>query len=423
MPSTAWSLPTRLGFRFAFVYLVLNSFPGILISLPGMSTISIWYDTLGQKAAIWTAAHVLHLSQPLRLNLFSSDSLERNIQNLLMVVIAAVAMLVWSMLDRKRREYSHLYQWLRLYVRLVLGAALLGYGAFKVIKAQFPDPFLWRLLQPFGDSNPGGLLWTWMGYSKAYTFFAGLVEMAGGALVMVPRLATLGSLLCLGAMANVFMLNISYDFSVKLYSLNLLLMAGFLLLPDLQRLGNIFILNRPAAPVVAPPLFRRRGLNAGMLAVQLLILVYCAGISLNQAYQVVTQLGDDAPPPPLYGIYAVDEFVVNGQTRPPLFTDDLRWRRFTFDRFSLVGIEPADRPIERYRQKLDLKARTLQLTRTNGDPAWKAGFTVDTPSPGLVTLNGEMDGKTIQAKLRKLNMTFPLYTRGFHWISEFPFNR
>jgi hypothetical protein len=423
MPPAAWSLPTRLGFRFAFVYLVLNSFPGILISLPGMSTISIWYDTLCQKAVIWTAAHVLRFSQPLQFNLFASDSLERNIQNLLVVVIATVAMLMWSVLDLKRREHSYLYQWLRLYVRLTLGAALLGYGAIKVIKAQFPDPFLWRLLQPFGDSNPGGLLWTWMGYSKAYNLFTGLVEMAGGALVMVPRLATLGSLLCLGAMTNVFMLNIGYDVTVKLYSLNLLLMAGFLLLPDMQRLGNIFILNRPGEPVVAPPLFRRRWMNAGMLAVQLFVLVYCAGLFLSQAYQTNTQFGDDAPPPPLYGIYAVDEFVVDGQPRPPLFTDDLRWRRFIFDRFNLVGIEPANRPIERYRQNLDLTAKMLQLSKTNGDSKWKASFTVDTPSRGLVTLDGVMDGKRIKAKLRKLDMTFPLYSRGFHWITEIPFNR
>jgi hypothetical protein len=35
-----------------------------------------------------------------------------------------------------------------------------------------------------------------------------------------------------------------------------------------------------------------------------------------------------------------------------------------------------------------------------------------------------MDGKKIQARLRKLELNnFLLNSRGFHWISEFPFNR
>ncbi len=35
-----------------------------------------------------------------------------------------------------------------------------------------------------------------------------------------------------------------------------------------------------------------------------------------------------------------------------------------------------------------------------------------------------MDGKKIQAKLRKVELKgFLLYERGFHWISESPVNR
>jgi hypothetical protein len=127
--------------------------------------------------------------------------------------------------------------------------------------------------------------------------------------------------------------------------------------------------------------------------------------------------------PPLYGIYAVDEFRLDGQMRPPLFTDESRWRRFTFDRFTSIGIQPADGPMQRYNGKLDLPGKTFQLTKRD-DQTWKSTFTVETPSPGVVMLNGEMDGKKIQAKLRKLDeKSFPLNSRGFHWISEFPYNR
>jgi hypothetical protein len=36
--------------------------------------------------------------------------------------------------------------------------------------------------------------------------------------------------------------------------------------------------------------------------------------------------------PPLYGIWDVDEFLIDGQVRPPLLTDTGRWRRVIFER-------------------------------------------------------------------------------------------
>jgi hypothetical protein len=36
-----------------------------------------------------------------------------------------------------------------------------------------------------------------------------------------------------------------------------------------------------------------------------------------------------------------------------------------------------------------------------GGGCWKAGFAFEETSPTLLTLHGEMDGKKIQAKLRK----------------------
>jgi hypothetical protein len=262
-----------------------------------------------------------------------------------------------------------------------------------------------------------------MGYSTSYNIFTGLVEMVGGALVILPRLTTLGALISAAAMTNVFILNMSYDVPVKIFSLNLLLMSCFLLLPEFGRLANVFILNRPTPPLESPRLFQRRSLTIGLLAAQLLFLLWTAGSSLHQSYGQEKQYGDFAPRPPLYGIYSVDEFTVDGQTRPPLFTDQARWRRVDFDLNNNVGIFPPEGPVQRFRRKFDEKAGTLELTKPS-DEKWKANFTVDRNSPGIMLLAGEMDGKKITAKLKKIELnSFLLNNRGFHWISEFPFNR
>src|SRR4029077_11297045 len=252
-PSTGmvqWSLATRLAFRLVFAYKIIYSFPFPLDLVHGFDKAFGWHQALFAKITVFTGAHILHLNQPLAYSPNAGgDSLFGCVQNLAQLMIAVAAAVIWTLLDRKRPNYRSMQEWLWLYVRLVLGTAMMSYGAVKVIKDQFPDLFLWRLLSSYGESSPGGLLWSFMGYSRTYNLFTGLVELIGGALLFVPRLATLGALLSVGAMANVFMLNLSYDVPVKLYSFNLLLMGLYLMAPEGRRMLDFFVLNRPVVPV------------------------------------------------------------------------------------------------------------------------------------------------------------------------------
>lgn len=415
--NVTWGLPMRLAFRLVFAYEVLYSFPFPLNLLPFSDKISGWYDALFGRMTVWTGAHILHLHTPLAYSFYAGgDSMFGWVENLVKLMFAVAAAIIWSLLDRKRPNYRSMREWLWLYVRLVLGAAMISYGAIKVIKVQFPDLFLWRLLSPYGDSSPTGLLWSFMGYSRTYNLFTGLVELVGGALLFVPRLATLGALICAGSMANVFMLNVSYDVSVKLYSLNLLLMGVYLMASEARRLLDFFVLNRPAAPATRVPLFQRRWLNNGVLALQLLLLIYVGASELYQGHQRYKQSGDGAPAPPLFGIYNVDEFIVDGQTRPAVLTDDARWRRVTFERYNLMAVFPGESPVQRYKIKLDSAKHSLQLSKIVPG-SWKASFSFEENSPTQLTLRGEMDGRKIEATLRRVELkSLPLYENGFHWI-------
>jgi uncharacterized membrane protein YphA (DoxX/SURF4 family) len=270
-PGTAndhsWNAGIRLAFRLVFAYEILYSFPFPLNLLPWSDKIFGWHEALFSKLTVWTGAHILHLSRPAGIFLLCRRRLNVRMGTEPGKAYARRGRCRHLVAARPQApNYRAMQEWLWLYVRLVLGAAMIGYGAIKVIKVQFPDLFLWRLLSPYGDSSPTGLLWSFMGYSRTYNLFTGLVELTGGALLFVPRLVTLGALICVGSMANVFMLNVSYDVSVKLYSLNLLLMGVYLMASESRRLLDFFVLNRPAPPAAHAPLFRRRWLNSGVLA-------------------------------------------------------------------------------------------------------------------------------------------------------------
>lgn len=95
------------------------------------------------------------------------------------LLIALGVTLAWTLLDRRRLAYERLDLWLRVYVRFCLAVIMFGYGFAKIIPTQMPAPQLERLVQPFGDFSPMGLLWTFMGYSSVYQIFTGFGEALG----------------------------------------------------------------------------------------------------------------------------------------------------------------------------------------------------------------------------------------------------
>jgi len=420
-----WGLGKRTGFRFVFIYWLLYNLPFPIGELPYTDAVAIRYERLWQIAAAWTGKHVLHLSYPI--TIFESGSGDKTydwVRALITICLTFAGTLIWTLLDRKRPDYARLSRWLRVYIRIVLGATLIGYGAYKVIKTQFPAPFFFTLMEPYGEASPMGLLWTFMGFSTSYNVFTGLVEMIGGGLLFVPRLTTLGGLISAAAMTNVFILNMSYDVPVKLYSFHLLLMAVFLIAPDFGRLLKVFILNRPAEPLNDPPLFTRVLANRIALGVQLAAGLAFVAISLNQSYQASKQYGARAARPALYGIWNVDEFTADGAVRPPLMTDDLRWRRLAFDILpTFITVQKMNGELSRYGMKLDMEKKQLSITK-RAPPAWNADFAIDNTQPDQLVLDGQMQGHKIHAKLtRQDEKKLLLNSRGFHWVSEYPFNR
>jgi uncharacterized membrane protein YphA (DoxX/SURF4 family) len=419
-----WSLPTRIAFRFCFAYLVLYIFPFPLAYIPGTGSLAAKYQSLWNAIVVWTGKHVLHLSYDITvLPNGSGDTTWNYVQVLCFVLLAASTALIWSLMDRRQESYRKMYEWLRLLVRFSLASALIGYGLYKVIPVQMPAPALSTLLEPYGDSSPMGLLWTFIGASKGYEIFTGSAELFGGLLLILPRAAALGALLGIADMTQIFALNMFYDVPVKLYSFHLLLLGIFLIAPDLGRLIELFLLGRKVELVRRPTMFGRRLLNRGLLGLQVAFGLFLIGTSLLNARQAAKTYGFLSPKPPLYGIWSVEEFKVDGEVRAPLLTDESRWRWVIFDFPGSLGIQLGSGARQRFRIQLDTEKKTLTLAKRE-DPNAKSDFSLEEIEPGLMTLTGDLDGHRIQARLQKSEEgQFQLTNRGFHWINEYPFNR
>ena len=416
-----WSLPRRIAFRFVFLYFGLFSFPFPIGVLPWTDRISGAYDSLWNRFVPWAGNHIFGIAREIHVNTTGSgDTTFNYVQLACLALLALLGTILWSLFAR-RTEYRTLDHWLRVYVRYVLATAMLGYGMAKVFKSQFPIPSAFRLLEPYGDSSPMALLWTFMGFSTPYTVFAGLAESIGGVLLFSRRTLALGALVVLAVMANVVMLNFSYDVPVKLYSVHLWLMAAFVLLPDARRLADVFILNRPTEALVLAPTGRAPAARM-RVAAKLAFIGFLVYSSIREGYTTWKTYGDGAPRDPLDGAYEVEQFTANHVELLPVMTNSHRWRKVGISTYGRLVVRMMDDSMLRFQLERDSVSRLLTIWPDTGDVRYPLSYYwVD---PAHLVLRGTLRADSIQVHMRKIPLSdFPLMNRGFHWINEFPYNR
>ena len=421
-----WSLATRIAFRFAFSYFLLYVYPRSVGSLGAFVKYNNPLKDLWHAVVPWVGTHVLHLSGDFtEVANGSGDQLYDYVLIFCIAVTALIATAIWSWLDRKRPNYEVLYQWLRIFVRLVVAVAMISYGANKLYRMQFAAPALARYVDTYGQTSPMGLLWAFMGMSHAYSFFGGVGEMLGGLLLLVPSLTTLGSLVTLAVMSNVFMLNFCYDVPRKIYCIHLIVFCLFLLFPDMRRIADFFLLNRKTQ--LSPPvaLFKDKFLNYGVLLLQLGIGVGAIIVCGQQPY-VDAGKNETYIAPAFRGIWSVEQFALDNSPRPPLLTDMQRWQRVIFDAPDIVTIQSMDGTLKRYYLQLDTQKKKLTLW----DPPnthWNASLTFDVAHPDQITVDGRFGQSHVYADLKRVDMSDPvkflLINRGMHWVNQYPNNR
>jgi hypothetical protein len=415
-----WPFAKRFAFTFTCILVVLQNFPFPFDYVPAFSKTIIWTDRLWDLAVAPLARHVFHVATQAA---GGGDSVWRYVQIALFFALALAGGLLWAVLDRKRTHYERAYSLCRIYLRYTLAAAMVSYGVMKVIQSQFAPPTLDRLVTPFGSSSPMGILWAFMGVSKAYNFFTGAIELTSGILLTFRRTTLLGALIAVGAMSNVVALNYAYDVSVKIYSTQLLLQAIVLVVPDVRRLADLFLFNRAVGARQDPPFFRGPALETGSLVVRTLLVAWFVIFSFQDVRET-SELAGLNRRSPLRGVWEVNELTDNGVARPPLTTDATRWRRAVFDNPTNMSFFLMNDTRLRFNSKLDEKTHTLKLTnRENRSEVMTLIYA--RPSPRVLTLDGVVSGHTLHAKcdLSEVYEKPLLLTRGFHWVNESPLNR
>jgi hypothetical protein len=413
----------RFGTRFGIIYGAVFWLGRVAAIVPGFHWVAAQDNQMWRKLVPWIAKNVLRLDRPVPMAFSGSgDKLYDWVRVFGMLGIALIGALVWVWFDRRRRGERLLGELVRIGVRYALGMTMLSYGVSKILWQQMPQPGMYRLLQPYGESSPMGLLWTFMGQSWAYSAFAGGMEFLGGLLLFFRRTTTLGALLLVAVMANVLMMNLAFDVPVKLYSAHYLAFAVVLAVPDFRRLVNVLVLHRAAPAVTVSRPWPTARAGRLLHVVKALIVM---GILWTVAGERVWRWAETprAAKSEFNGIYDVGTFLREGVERPPLTTDSLRWRRVAFDQGGRVTVLlMTDARV--YYQMRSAGPGKFTLEPFGARNPFRETFTYTRVSHYEISIEGRLNGSKLTITLQRSDeRRLLLRERGFHWISEQPFNR
>ncbi|PQA94496.1 hypothetical protein B0A69_08500 [Chryseobacterium shigense] len=170
---------------------------------------------------------------------FSSDSISMVVLSIILLLISIIAALII-----KQKYHKKILYYSREITILYLAVVLMKYGFDKIFKAQFylPEPNI--LYSRFGNLDKDILFWSTMGTSRLYSVSAGILELLAALLILFHKTRTAGLLVSIGILINIFLINIGFDISVKLFSLILFFMAVFALKDDWKPVFRFLILKK-----------------------------------------------------------------------------------------------------------------------------------------------------------------------------------
>lgn len=419
-----WSASRKFFTLLLISYLFFYMFPFPFDQIFGLNILTGWYGDAIDVINLWVGKNILQIDTLQQiLNTGSGDTTFDYVRLFTHILLALLTSTIVFFATRKKINYDRQYYWTIVYARYYLGLYLIIYGLFKLLEGQFVFHDFGRLEENFGDATPMGLLWTFMGHSKIYGGFTGIIEAGAGFLLLFHNTKTLGALLSVAVMSNVVLMNFCFDVPVKLFSSHLLIISIIILAPNLRKLYNFFILNRTETLDHCKLVFENKWkARARTIGKALLILGFSAYIIFMGVENMYTN-GSLAPKAPLKGSYHTTAFyATENDSLKEIADKSIRWKRLHISGDYGSILTEADSP-SYYALKIDTIKKTIQF-KSYRDTSLVSVLHYDEKAPKTFLLKGKFEQKDIQVEFNKKSLEdYPLVNTGFHWIHEYPNNR
>lgn len=256
-------------------------------------------------------------------------------------VLGAIGGAIWSVVDRRPRNYDILYYFLGAFVSFAMLIRLQGLTFSKVFPTQMPDLALTQLNTPLGDFVAQKLYWIQFSFVHNYERFAGYAELLIMFLLFFRQTRALGAALSLAMIGNIAFTNHAYDGGIHLAASFYVVGGLFVLWRYIPPLWKLLVKQEDTALNIVYYPYSKPWEKALRYSIKLfvfgLFFVY-AGYAHWQNY-----LYDSYKVPALpglanaRGLYSVDSFNVNGNAIPYSPLDSVRWQEVTLEKWATLS--------------------------------------------------------------------------------------
>jgi len=325
---------------------------------------------------------------------------------LLVFILSIIGFISTYFISIKQSIAEKIYAYAEIYMRYLLGIMLISYGFAKLTEAgQFSEPGFGRLDQTYGESSPMGLVWTFMGASRAYTIFAGFFEIIPGFLLLFRKTKLIGALIAIAVMLNIVLLNFCYDIPVKLFSSLLLIMAVIIAYPNIKNIAR-FLMGDGTARLKKSHeiLLPKKWMRVSSRVLQIILIAAMPIVNIVETYMY--PLGEETS---LSGLYT-------NKSEPT--SSSIKWDKLIIDeKFEYASIQTGE---EKEGFSLKVENDNLITLTSYKDSTNILKLKYSTLRKNIVNIKlGELTGDFS----KKTKSDYLLLNRGFHWVNEQAFNR
>ncbi|MFN5371287.1 MAG: hypothetical protein ACK5B6_07470 [Bacteroidia bacterium] len=422
-----WSPVQRIAFRFLFVFLVLICNPwGVLAELPGFSVLADPLNNLEYWLVENLNTRFFQVKEELVAINGSGDTSYAWARLASFFLFTMVIGGIWNLIDYKRINYIKLDFLLTILVRYTLVYYAFSYGIIKVFSLQMPFPHESLLATPLGDLLPMRLSWAFFGYSPLFQSFSGIIELMVAGMLLFRATVPLGSLLALAVFTQVWMLNLSYDIPVKLFSAQLLLLSVYLVWLDRKRYLAFFFSNQSieARTEIQPFEFwsRLRRWRIGIKALFMSTYVVFSVVQLFTFAQKVQAKPDFFPAG--NGFYTLEMKISGNDTLRVILPKSEAWSDLIIHRDGAGSVFPVDTHFRKaygrayFNFEADSAKGFVKFKQHSSDSLSVYEFRFAQPAPQKLILTSQQDSNRLELHFRKDDRFFQLTERQFHWLSE-----
>jgi uncharacterized membrane protein YphA (DoxX/SURF4 family) len=328
-------------------------------------------------------------------NTISSDSKGMYKLVLVLFIVALLAITIITLAKTRLENLQRINSICYTICIYYLAVIFIKYGFDKVFKSQFYQPEPNTLYTRLGNLDKDILYWSTIGSSYLYNIVTGSIEILAAILLLIKRTRALGIVLLLVVLSQIVLINFAFDISVKLFSLLLLCMAGYVAMPYLRNWIRVLL-----------------GKKINRIFTVYLKLVVIGLLFLEGAYSYIksNNFNDDkAARPYLHGAYKVSQVISNSDT---LQRTEHPFKRFYVHRNGYIIFEDNNENMQDFKLQNNSITKQLQLTDYSGNNT-SIKYNV---KDSLITLNYTLNNKfcTIQAELLNLKK-MNLLKDDFNW--------